>query len=200
MEITSVGPDDEKGAPGFSDVPSHVRATDHARRLRLLVDAYINFVGRLLRNMGIVESDIDDAVQQVFIAVSAKLDHVETGRERAFVFGVVLRTAARMRRDRGRRREVGEEHALDVFDPSEGPEQLSDQKKARAILDQILSSMDTDLRTVFALYEIEELTMSEISDFLAVPPGTIASRLRRARDAFGKALKRLQAKHARGDS
>jgi RNA polymerase sigma-70 factor (ECF subfamily) len=44
--------------------------------------------------------------------------------------------------------------------------------------------MDLDLRTVFILYEVEEMTMAEIATVLQIPPGTVASRLRRAREDF----------------
>jgi RNA polymerase sigma-70 factor (ECF subfamily) len=37
---------------------------------------------------------------------------------------------------------------------------------------------------VFVLYELEELTMIEIARTLELPAGTVASRLRRAREVF----------------
>jgi len=52
--------------------------------------------------------------------------------------------------------------------------------------------MDLDLRTVFVLYELEEMTMAEIATTLELPPGTVASRLRRGREAFQTAVARLQ--------
>ena len=43
----------------------------------------------------------------------------------------------------------------------------------------------------FVLYEIEELTMAEIASVLELPPGTVASRLRRARAAFSERVQRF---------
>jgi RNA polymerase sigma-70 factor (ECF subfamily) len=63
-------------------------------------------------------------------------------------------------------------------------EQLLDQKRARQILDQVLETMAPDLRMVFVLYELEELSMIEIANALTIPQGTVASRLRRARADF----------------
>ena len=54
----------------------------------------------------------------------------------------------------------------------------------RVLLDTLLEAMPIDLRTVFVLYEIEELTMIEIASVLELPSGTVASRLRRARQVF----------------
>jgi RNA polymerase sigma-70 factor (ECF subfamily) len=72
----------------------------------------------------------------------------------------------------------------DVPDSQPSPEDLSDQNQALRILDRALATMDIDLRAVFVLYEVEELTMSEIAVALQIPAGTVASRLRRARTDF----------------
>jgi RNA polymerase sigma-70 factor (ECF subfamily) len=44
--------------------------------------------------------------------------------------------------------------------------------------------MDLDLRAVFVLDEIEEMSRAEIAHALGIPEGTVASRLRRARQDF----------------
>ena len=91
-----------------------------------------------------------------------------------------------------RRREV---HGAEVEDrPDESPsaEAILDEKKARAMLDEILHSMSEDLRAVFVLFEIEEVQASEIAELLGIPTGTVASRLRRAREHFHAAANRLK--------
>jgi RNA polymerase sigma-70 factor, ECF subfamily len=44
---------------------------------------------------------------------------------------------------------------------------------------------------VFVLFELEEMTGLEIAHVLKLAPGTVASRLRRAREAFHDGVKRL---------
>ena len=56
----------------------------------------------------------------------------------------------------------------------------------------MLESLPLDLRTVFVLYELEELTMVDIARALEIPTGTVASRLRRARQAFEKLSRRVR--------
>ena len=56
----------------------------------------------------------------------------------------------------------------------------------------MLESLPLDLRTVFVLYELEELTMVEIARALDLPMGTVASRLRRAREAFEELSRRVR--------
>lgn len=52
------------------------------------------------------------------------------------------------------------------------------------MLDEVLGELPHDLRTVFVMCEVEEVTMSEVAVALGIPAGTVASRLRRAREAF----------------
>ncbi|MFT3771354.1 MAG: sigma factor-like helix-turn-helix DNA-binding protein [Minicystis sp.] len=54
--------------------------------------------------------------------------------------------------------------------------------------------MPLDLRAVFVLFELEQATMAEIAAMLDLPPGTVASRLRRAREHFQAAARRIAAK------
>jgi RNA polymerase sigma-70 factor (ECF subfamily) len=53
--------------------------------------------------------------------------------------------------------------------------------------------MPMNLRQVFVLFELEELTTAEISSVLNVPKGTASSRLRRAREVFREIVLRISA-------
>jgi len=166
--------------------------------LASLVEDHADFVWRSLRRLGVPEAATDDATQQVFIVTQSKLDAIVPGREKAFLFGVALNVAAHVRRSLARRREVDEGHAEAVVDPSPLPDAALDDRRARALLDDVLDAMDDDLRTVFVMFELEQMTMSEIAGVLGVPQGTVASRLRRARDDFHERAQRLRARLARG--
>ena len=48
----------------------------------------------------------------------------------------------------------------------------------------VLEQMEEDLRTVFVLCEVEELSSGEVAEALGIPVGTVKSRLRRAREDF----------------
>jgi len=61
----------------------------------------------------------------------------------------------------------------------------------------VLAQMPLELRTVFVLFELEEMTTPEIAELVGVPVGTAASRLRRAREEFQRLVARVQAR-ARG--
>ena len=55
-----------------------------------------------------------------------------------------------------------------------------------------MSSINPDLLEVFVLYELEGFTSPEIAELLGIPLGSVASRLRRAREQFRAAAARLQ--------
>lgn len=163
-------------------------------RVARLVREHYGLVWRLLRRLGLRAGDADDAAQQVFIAAAAKLSDIVPERERAFLYGVTLNVGARARRGQARRRE----ESLDgVDEPDSGEptaEQLLERRQARDALDALLDEMPEDLRVVFVLYELEELSTPQIAELCAIPLGTCASRLRRAREDFEERVARLEAR------
>jgi RNA polymerase sigma-70 factor (ECF subfamily) len=169
--------------PGL--VGSLIQVAGHPKsRLSRLVDDHIDFVARVLRNAGTAEADIDDEVQRVFIVLSNRLGEVQSGSERSFLLQTALRIAARSRRTMARRREVLTDQLPPIADAASTPEELVDRRQRRQTVDHILSQMDGDLRVVFLLYEVEQMTAAEIGAALKIPSGTVASRLRRARAEF----------------
>jgi RNA polymerase sigma-70 factor (ECF subfamily) len=155
-----------------------------ALRLRRIIELYLDFMGRILRSYGVPESDVDDGVQQVCLVLADKIERIEPSAERSFVFRTAQRIASRIRRTRSRRNEVDEEAAGNTVDDALDPEKIADERRAFDVLGQVLDSLEDDLRDVFILFELEELTMAAIAEMLKIPPGTVASRLRRAREQF----------------
>ncbi len=165
-----------------------------AADLPTLVEVHADFVFRSLRRLGVPEAMADDGVQQVFLVVQSKIEDIVVGRERAFLFAVAMNVASHARRTIARRREeLGDDHDH-VVDPSPLPDVALDQRRARALLDEVLEAMPMDLRTAFVMFELEEMTMLEIAEVLDIPQGTVASRLRRAREEFSKQAQRVRSR------
>ncbi len=171
--------------------------TDPDGRLRELFDRHFDFVWRSLLRLGVASGAVDDATQEVFLVVMRKLDRIEPGRERSFLYGTALRVASDSRRARQRRGEIAGEISGAVLealaDPAPAPDEILERSEARRRLDAFLASLPLELRGVFVPFELEGLTMAEIADALGIPPGTVASRLRRARDAFHAFVSRQEA-------
>ena len=167
---------------------------DAQQRLGHLVRDHFAFVWRVLRRLGLSESDADDAAQQVFLSASRRLSDINVGSERGFLFSTAVNVAAHAHRSQKRWLELPEAELDDRRDSVPGVEELIDRRRARELLDEILEAMQLELRLVFVLFEVEQLTMAEIARMLELPPGTVASRLRRAREDFAARVKRIEAK------
>ena len=144
---------------------------------------------------------MDDLVQEVFIVIHGKLASLEKPEAlRSFIYGVVRRTVSTHRRDQRARPAAG-------LTASIGPEAVShtptplEQTEANAelgLLAKLLEELDEPKREVFALVELQELTVPEAAAVLEIPLNTAYSRLRLARQAFAAALSRHHARSGEG--
>jgi len=177
-DALSIGLLEERSAPELGD----------CARMRNIFTQHYAGVWRFLRRMGVGADRVDDAAQSVFLVALEALPRIVEGCERAFLFSTAVRVAHATRRRHSR------EVLTEAFDAGHSsdppPDQLADQKRARDILDAIVSRMAVDVRTVFVLAEFEQFRVPEISDLLGIPLGTAASRLRRARDQFRAEVER----------
>jgi RNA polymerase sigma-70 factor (ECF subfamily) len=171
------------------------QAPDRNARLAVLAREHFSFIWRSLRRLGVTAPAVDDAAQQVFEVAARRLSDLEVGREKAFLFKTALLVATAARRSAARARSQAAGPELESLrDPAPNPEESALVQEKRLLLDRALSALDLDERTVFVLYEIEQLSLSEIADLVAIPRGTAASRLRRARESFHTEVKRLRAR------
>jgi RNA polymerase sigma-70 factor (ECF subfamily) len=167
-------------------------------RARALAETELDFVWRLLRRLGLDATDADDGAQDVFVALARRVDDVAVGKERSFLIGTALNVAATHHRARARRRESPETTVEQLVHPGLDPEQAALERRRVELLDQALAELDWEMRVPFVLFELEELTASDIAGLLGIPAGTVASRLRRARELFRSAARRLRARSESG--
>jgi RNA polymerase sigma-70 factor (ECF subfamily) len=147
----------------------------------------------MLRRLGVPSADADDAAQQVFWIAARKI-HAEPGpSDLNFLLAIALRVASDQRRARGRRREQPLSPAEDSAGLAPSPEDRAERDRALRTADRLLELLPWEQRVVFVLFELEEKSTQEIARLLEIPLGTVASRLRRARDAFRQAVARLRA-------
>jgi RNA polymerase sigma-70 factor (ECF subfamily) len=166
---------------------------DASERVRVLVEAHYDFVWRTLRYLGLADADAEDAAQQVMCVLAGRLDEIEPGAERAFLFSTARNVIRTFRRTAARRPEApsDEMDALEATAPA--TDDLLDERRAHEVLQSVLHAMSVELRLVFVLYEIEELTVPAIAGMIGIPSGTVASRLRRAREEFQAIVQRMKA-------
>jgi RNA polymerase sigma-70 factor (ECF subfamily) len=131
----------------------------------------------------------DDVAQEAFVRAWRSLDRFELGRP----FGPwVCRIAANLavnhvRSPRAREEGLPEGHAeTPSADP--GPLGAVLDAEAKRVLDEAVAGLSREQRAVFVLRAVEEMTYEEIAGALGISPGTVMSRLFRARERLAKAL------------
>ncbi|WP_437923535.1 RNA polymerase sigma factor [Sorangium sp. So ce291] len=157
---------------------------------------HFRFVWRSLRRLGVPESDAADAVQDVFLVVHRRLAEFE-GRSKitTWLYSICFHVARDRRKlAHMRRRSHGDEPLLDCPDDRADVCAQAERRQAIALLEVILDELPLEQRAVFTLFELDGMGGEEVAELLDVPLGTVYSRLRLARDAFRRAVARLNAR------
>jgi RNA polymerase sigma-70 factor (ECF subfamily) len=155
------------------------------------LQAHLTVVWRVLRRLGMSAADADDAAQDVFWVFAQRAFEVPPRAERSFLLATALRVASDRRRSAWQRR-VTEE--LDPEHPEASqaaPDVMLERHRRLQLLDAALGMLQEEEREVFVLSEVEELSREESAELLGLPAGTVASRLKRARERFSAAVTKL---------
>jgi RNA polymerase sigma-70 factor (ECF subfamily) len=156
---------------------------------------YFDFVWSCTRRLGVESAAMDDVVQEIFIVIHTKLNTLERPESlRSWIYGIVRRTASTHRRTVRTRIATGITGRANVEITSLAPTPLEQTEKNAELelLAQLLETLDEPKREIFALVELEELTVPEAAEALQIPLNTAYSRLRAARQAFEAALERVE--------
>jgi RNA polymerase sigma-70 factor (ECF subfamily) len=142
--------------------------------------AHVEFVWRIVRAYGVPEAALEDVVQEVFVIVHRRLHEFE-GRAAltTWLYAIARRVALSQRRRGGRTEPLADdpEGSADTF-------AAVSRAEAAALVGSILDTMDEDKRIVFALVELEQLSVPEVARALDLNLNTTYSRLRLARKQF----------------
>ncbi|MGE3453611.1 MAG: RNA polymerase sigma factor [Kofleriaceae bacterium] len=151
------------------------------------------FVWRVLRRLGVRDADVEDVCQDVFVIVHRKLATFEhRSAVQTWIYGIALRCASDYRRRAHIKRETPAEIDETQIDPNQ--DDVVSQRQGRAMLDQIVDSLDDDKRAVFVLYELEEVPMAQVAEIVGCPLQTAYSRLHAARTTVEAIVARLRAR------
>lgn len=138
---------------------------------------------RMMRN----REDAEDAFQAVFLVLARRAAAVRRCPSLAgWLHNAAVRVCLNERRGRARRRrllhEAGTLARKGVYT---GPSET-----LKRVIDEELAALPERLREALILCDLEGRTQSEAARMLAVPAGTVSSRLARARQAMRKRLAR----------
>ncbi len=153
--------------------------------------------GTALRLCGGHREDAEDLLQE---ATLRALDGFAGLRDpvaaRAWLFQILIRT--NLNRARSRRRHPEQiasdmtqtefEHALANWQPMTTPEDDAASQHVRACVLDAVDALDPVIRAVVVLVDLQGFRQREVADMLAIPEGTVASRLFRGRCSLRDAL------------
>jgi RNA polymerase sigma-70 factor (ECF subfamily) len=150
---------------------------------RILVSQFerlvFHVVGRLVEN----KEDQEDLCQEVFIKVHAGLSRFAfESRLSTWIAQIAYFTAVNHLKQAGRHSrmdptEVPESFAFEGQDPGE----ILTRKDQMRYLAKLIAQLPEKYRVVFSLFHLEEFSLAEIAEIMAMPEGTVKSHLFRTR-------------------
>lgn len=87
-----------------------------------------------------------------------------------------------------RRRRPGDDRLDELSSPQAGPDQLVEAQQRDRDIHRALSQLSQDQREIVVLRDYMDLSYAEIANVLEIAPGTVMSRLHRARMALRQEL------------
>jgi RNA polymerase sigma factor (sigma-70 family) len=149
------------------------------------LDAAYNLARWLLRD----EQSAQDVVQEAYLRGLRYFDSFRGGDARPWLLGIVRNCCYTWLKGQGQSEsqvEFDEERdgATDGPIPSttgQNPEQLLMRLQDRERIDKAIEGLPLIFREVIVLRELEELSYEQIAEAVAIPLGTVMSRLARAR-------------------
>jgi RNA polymerase sigma-70 factor (ECF subfamily) len=177
---------------------SVVAPLDDAQPLsfELIYARYFRGIWRTLRRLGVLDAQLDDAAQDVFVVVHRKLQAFDGRSLRSWLYAIAVRVASDYRRGAVTRQTAPLPDS--IADAAPGPARVSELNESVRLLHRLLESLDEHKRTVFVLSELEQLSVPEIAEVLGANLNTVYSRLRAARGEFDAALRRHRERTGEG--
>jgi RNA polymerase sigma-70 factor (ECF subfamily) len=163
-----------------------VRSLANRARLEQMFAAHHATVWRTLRRRGLSPDAAADATQETFLIAAGRLGDIHQDSERAFLVATALQVAHTLGR-----KTVRWQLDDDMDQRVSSARDAGDTRADIQLCDLALSKVNPELAEVFVLYEIEGLSSREIAALLEIPMGSVASRLRRAREQFREVVERI---------
>lgn len=157
---------------------------------RELFSRYYDLVSRFFSNK--VSTDRADLVQSTFMACLEKVDQLRKAESfRSFLFSIARFELLHHYR-RKHKREVGfDSDDVSICDLDPSPSAVVAKHQEQRLLLEALRHIPIDLQIVLELSYWEQMTTAEIATVLGIAPGTVKSRVRRAREKLDAALEQL---------
>ncbi len=163
---------------------------DLVRRWRLPI---LSHAGALL---GGSDAEVDDVVQETWVAVIRGLQRLDDpARFRAWLFRIATNKCA----DCISRRQQARRYVESQSNPTPEHDERATSDTDSGEVDQLraaISKLDFDRQAMLRMFYLEEMSVHEIGEALAIPAGTVKSRLHHTRNKLREILDRATKEHS----
>ena len=153
------------------------------QRFEALVMPHLDAAFNLARWLARDRQDASDIVQEAFMRSFNAFDRLRGDNAKPWLLGIVRNTCITwLARNRPTNKQVSYEEELHGLpDPDADPEALALRADDRRCIDAAIDRLPLEFREVIVLRELEDMSYKEIATALAIPMGTVMSRLARGR-------------------
>ncbi|HEY0424450.1 MAG TPA: sigma-70 family RNA polymerase sigma factor [Rhodopila sp.] len=165
-------------------------ATDgRTRRFELLAMPHLDAAFNLARWLTGNTADAEDVVQDAYLRAFRYLDAFRGDNFRVWLLTIVRNSFLNWLKDNRSGRQLFQPIPADLewTDPAPSAEAMLLDRVDSETLGVLMAGLPAEYREVLILREIEELSYKDIATVTGIPPGTVMSRLSRARLALRKA-------------
>jgi RNA polymerase sigma-70 factor (ECF subfamily) len=178
------------GRPPFAPTSDDPACESLEQRFEAEAMPHLNDLFRTALRMTAERGQAEDALQEVYLQAWRSFERFEAGTNcRAWLYKILFHCVSHQRRKWFRfpaLREAEEFLEANLPQPAPVAQEITDGE-ILAALDKIPS----EFRSVVLLVDVEEFAYKEVADILAIPIGTVMSRLSRGRALLRKNLAEL---------
>jgi RNA polymerase sigma-70 factor (ECF subfamily) len=193
MDAAMQGPPTLPSEDPDAVVVSRIRGGE-THLFELLMRRHNERVFRVARAIVADGGEAEDVMQDAYVRAFAALDRFE-GRSRfsTWLTSITIHEALARKRHARAQSDGDVEH---LMDPARGPADVASAAELRPLLEAAIDRLDDPFRLVFVLRAVEQLSVREVAECLAIDEATVKTRYFRARAT----LKGLLAEHAEGEA
>jgi len=150
------------------------------------LDAAYNLAKWLLRN----EEDACDVVQEAYLRAFKSFSGFRGSNGRAWLLTIVRNTSyTLLKKNRGADLTTTFDEEIHASgDESLSPATILEHSEDAELIRQAMDELPVEFREILTLRHQEDLSYKEIADIAQIPPGTVMSRLARARAKLKECL------------
>ena len=158
----------------------HDKLAQFEQRIIPHMDAAYNLARWLSSN----ESDAQDVVQEAYLRAFKFFGGFRGENSRAWLLRIVRNAFYDwLKKNRGEEKsERFDEELHDAVDETQSPDARLLENADHELLHKAIASLPVEFREILVLRELEGFSYKEISEVANIPPGTVMSRLARARE------------------